>query len=271
MDLDLRDKTFVVTGGTRGLGRSIAALLVGEGARVMLCARDGTKAAAVAAELSDSGPGAASGLGLDIVEPDGPQRLVDATMAQMGQIDGLVHNAGGAVGGPRIRDGGADDWEASWRWNVGAGVALMEAARPALSVAGGAVVLIGSLSGALPSPWPQYAAAKAALESVARSFAAELAPDGIRVNCVRPGSIHSPGGAWEAYARAEPEAFEAFLATDLPWGRIAQPEEIAAVVAFVLSGRASWITGAVIPVDGGQRRSSPYPSVDPHVHAEETT
>jgi 3-oxoacyl-[acyl-carrier protein] reductase len=125
-------------------------------------------------------------------------------------------------------------------------------------------VVIGSISAALPSPWPQYAAAKAALESVTRSLAAELAPEGIRVNCIRPGSVRFPGGAWEGYATAEPDAYAAFVAADLPWGRLGRPEEIADVAAFVLSPRASWMTGAVIPVDGGQRRSSPYPTTDSH-------
>ncbi len=130
-------------------------------------------------------------------------------------------------------------------------------------------MLVGSISAARPSPWPQYAAAKAAQESVTRSLAAELAPDRIRVNCVRPGSIRFPGGAWERYAEAEPEAYADFVDRDLPWGALGRPEQVADVVAFVVSPRAGWINGAVIPVDGAQQRSSPFPSTDPHAATED--
>ena len=189
---------------------------------------------------------------------------MEAALGAFGRLDGVVANAGGAVGQARLADTTAEDWEATYRWNVIHVVDLLRAARPALAETQGSAVLVGSLSAAMPSPWPQYAAAKAALESVARSLAGEFAVDRIRVNCVRPGSITFEGGAWERYAGAEPEAFRSFLDADLPWGRLGRPENIADVVAFLLSPVAEWINGAVIPVDGGQRRSSPYPSTQSH-------
>lgn len=265
MDLGLAGRTIVVSGATRGIGRAIVDAVAREGASVVVASRSAADVERTLRELRAAGRSAA-GIAADVATTEGAQTLVRAATDAFGGIDGIVANAGGAVGQPHFADTTADDWEASYRWNVIHAVELLRAARPALATSsgGGAAVLIGSVSAALPSPWPQYAAAKAALESVTRSLAAELAPEGIRVNCVRPGSVLFEGGAWANYAAAEPDAFRAFVEGDLPFGRLARPEEIASVVTFLLSPGAAWVTGAVIPVDGGQRRSSPYPKQDPH-------
>lgn len=265
MDLGLRGHAILVSGATRGIGRAIAGVLVAEGADLLICSRSQADVDETVAELhGTSGGGRAAGVALDVTADGSGARLVDAAVGAFGRLDGVVSNAGGAVGQPRFADTTADDWAESYRWNVIQTTELLRAALPALAGTGGSAVVVGSISAALPSPWPQYAAAKAALESVTRSLAAEFASDRVRVNCVRPGSVLFEGGAWERYAQAEPAAFRAFVEADLPWGRLARPEHIANVVAFLLSPRAEWVTGSVIPVDGGQQRSSPFPTTDSH-------
>ena len=225
-----------MTGATRGIGLAIVQRLAAEGADVGLCARDAGAVQRVADEVRALGR-RAHGVALDVTAPGAAAAFVEECRAALGRVDAVVASAGGAVGPPAFAATSDDDWEATYRWNVVHPAALVRAARP--------------------SPWPQYAAAS------------ERVTDRIRVNCVRPGSIRFPGGAWERYAEAEPDAYAEFVARDLPWGALGRPDHVADVVAFVVSPRAGWINGAVIPVDGAQQRSSPFPSTDPHAASED--
>lgn len=180
-----------------------------------------------------------------------------ATEKRFGGLDGVVACAGGARGG-RFEETDAGDWAATWEVNVGHAVRLIRAAVPALRAAGGgSVVVVSSISGWKPGPPVPYGVAKSAQIQLAASLARELGPDGIRVNAVSPGSMLIPGRRWDRMSREDPEAFAAFAAAELPTGRTVAPQEVARVVAFLLSDWSSGISGAHLPVDRAQNAPSP--------------
>ena len=252
MDLGLRGRRALITGGSRGIGLAVAEALAAEGAAVGLVARDAAGLAAAAERLGPQGVPVATAVA-DVTDTPGLKRAVDDIATALGGLDHLVANAGGTVGRGNLTSAGDDDFTATFALNAGHAAELIRAGLPHLRAAGGgSVVIISSITGMRPAPRTAYAAAKAAEIQLAATAAQELAPAGVRVNAVSPGSIMFPGGGWDTFQRQNPEDFAAFLATQFPSGRLGRPEEVADVVTFLLSKRSSWITGANIAVDGGQ-------------------
>jgi 3-oxoacyl-[acyl-carrier protein] reductase len=252
MDLGLRGRRALITGGSRGIGFAVAEALAAEGAAVGLVARDTAGLAEAAERLKSQGNTVATAAA-DVTDTSQLKQAVADIATALGGLDRLVANAGGTVGRGNLTSAGDGDFTATFALNAGHAAELIRAGLPHLRAAGGgAVVIISSVTGMRPAPRTAYAAAKAAEIHLAATAAQELAPAGVRVNCVSPGSIMFPGGGWDSFEQANPEDFATFLDTQFPFGRLGRLAEVADVVTFLLSDRASWVSGANVAVDGAQ-------------------
>jgi len=245
MDLGLRDRVCVLTGSTGGIGLATARLLVDEGARVVTSGR------------SDEGPGIGEALHVagDLAEPGRPEWLIEAAVAELGGLDCLVNNVGFA----RIADFeevSDDEWNDYWQLNVMSYVRAIRAALPVFRErGGGTIVNVSSTAGKRPSTgMPHYSVVKAAVLSLSRLVADLYAKEGVRCNAVTPGPTATEAWLGEgglADQQGDREEVLAKVGAGRPLGRLAEPDEIAAVIAFLCSDRASYVTGAAWSADGG--------------------
>ena len=258
MDLGLADKVAIVTGSSRGLGLASARALVGEGCRVCICARGAERLAEAAIEVDAAArrPNMVLAVQADVSTQAGVDLVVARTVETFGRLDVLVNNVGRAAGAGLLDTSDAE-WRAAFDETLFPAIRASRAAVPHMREAGGGVILIiASIYGREAGGRMAYNVVKAAEISLAKSLAQQLAPFNIRVNSVAPGSILFPGGSWYQRQQADPEGIAEFVKRELPFGRFGRSEEVAAVVAFLASSRASWVSGASIVVDGGQSRSN---------------
>lgn len=250
MDLDLTDRAFLITGGTDGLGLALAATLLAEGAQVAVCGRDATRLSLAQEHL---GPRALC-VEADVTDTSQLDEFVDVALARFGRLDGVVNNAGKSAASA-IATSSDDAWREDYELKVIAALHLSRRTLPALSVTRGAILNVLAIMARTPPPnSTPTSASRAAGLALTKALSHEAGPHGVRVNALLVGLVES--GQWvrrAAEARRDLAEFYSDMAqrAGIPLGRIGAAQEFANVAAFLLSQRASYVTGVGISVDGG--------------------
>jgi NAD(P)-dependent dehydrogenase (short-subunit alcohol dehydrogenase family) len=250
MDLELRGHAYLITGGTDGLGLALARTLVAEGAQVAVCGRDADRLAAAQRELGDE----ALCVRTDVTDEAALDGFVDSAISRFGRLDGVVSNAGQARA-QSVADSSAQEWRDDFALKVIPAVQIARRATPELEKTSGSVLTILSIMARAPGAGTTpTSASRAAGLALTKALAGELGPRGVRSNAILIGLVES--GQWERRAITSGQDLDAFYVTvaasqRIPLGRFGRAEEFAALAAFVLSPRASYLTGAGINFDGG--------------------
>ncbi len=255
MDLGLGGQAVLLAGASRGIGLAAARAFAAEGCRIALVARDAARLEEAARQVCAGSPPDVLPLPGDATRSGDAARIVRGTLDRFGRIDALVNLVGGSRGHPGIEapDG---DWDAVLASNLRAAITMTRLVVPSMQERrSGVIVNVASIFGREWGGAASYNAAKAALIAYSKSCSRELAPHGIRVNSVAPGSIFFPGGSWDRRRQADPGAIDDFVKRELPLGRFGTPEEVAAAILFLASKPASLLIGVCLNVDGGQSRS----------------
>ncbi len=250
MDLGLKGKHAIITGGSKGIGRSIALNLAEEGVNVAICARGKDALKKTEKELLKKGVKVIA-LTCDVGNTKQLDAFLDQVKDQFKTVDILVNNVSALSLGDDY-----SDWETSINVDLLGSVRAARKVIPwMLDKGSGNILFISSGSGLEAGSPPAYAAVKAAIISYSKTMAIQLAPKNIRVNTIAPGSIEFPGGLWELTKTENPPLYDWAL-NSIPFGRLGTPGEVGNVAAFLVSPRASWVTGTCLCVDGGQHKAN---------------
>jgi len=248
-DMRLEGKVALITGGNAGIGQATALRFAAEGAQVMIAARDAERAQAVVHEI-EAGGGVARFVACDVRDPAQCEGAVSATLDACGRLDILVNNAGIILRNRSVLETTLDEWDDIFAVNSKGAFLMSKAALPHLLETKGNIVNVASYAGLVGFVGAvAYCASKGALIQLTRAMALDHARQGVRINCVCPGSVHTPmiEAAWERYGAGAQEAW----AEKHPLGRVATPAEVAAAILFLASADADFVTGVALPVDGG--------------------